>query len=73
MKIYSLCDIVDDYCAVGVPVVHGCERFVTFLTCRVPYFEFDRCGIIKSDGLGKESGADGGFPVIIKLILWRTL
>ena len=66
---YGLCDVVDYYGAVCVTVVHGCEGFVAFLAGCVPYFEFDGCGVVEGDGLGEEGGADGGFSVVIELIL----
>ncbi len=56
---YSLCDVVNDNCAVGIAVVHGCERLVTFLACSVPNLELDGCGFVERDCLGEEGGADG--------------
>jgi hypothetical protein len=66
---YGLCDVVDDYGAVGVPVVHGRERLVALLACRVPDLELDGCVLIEGDGLSEEGGADGGFPVVVELVL----
>ena len=66
---YSLCDVVDNDGAVGVPVVHGRERLVALLAGRVPDLELDGCVLIEGDGLGEEGGADGGFPVVVELVL----
>ena len=68
-RTYSLCDVVDDYGAVCVSVVHGRERLVAFLTGGIPDFKLDGCVFIEGDGLGEEGGADGGFPVVVELIL----
>ena len=68
---YGLCYVVDYDGAVRVSVVHWGEGLVAFLACCVPYFEFDGCGVVEGDGLGEEGGADGGFPVVIELILLR--
>ena len=64
-----MCDIINDDSAVGVPVVHGRERLVALLACRVPYLELDGCGFVEGDGLGEEGGANGGLPVVIELVL----
>lgn len=66
---YCLCNIVDNDCTVGISVVHGSERLVAFLSCRVPYFELYGGGVVEGNGLGEEGGADGGLPVIIELVL----
>lgn len=66
---YRLGDIVDYHSAVGIPVVHGGERLVSFLACSIPYLELHRCRFIEGDSLGEESGADGRLPVVIELIL----
>ena len=66
---YGLRDIVDDYSAVGIPIVHGRERLVSFLPGSVPYLELDCRGFVEGDGLGEEGGADCGFPVVIELVL----
>lgn len=66
---YGLCDIVYNYSAVGVPVVHGCERLVALLASGVPDLELDCGGLVESDGLSEESGADGGLPVVVELVL----
>ena len=66
---YSLCDIVNDDCAICVPVIHRCKRLVSFLTCRIPYLEFDSRGVVEGDGLCEEGSSDGRFSVIIELIL----
>ena len=83
---YGLCDVVDDDGAVCVAVVHGCERLVALLAGGIPDLELDRRVLIEGDGLGEEGGADGGFPVVVELVLgvlvlgscrghviWRTL
>lgn len=66
---YSLCDIVDDDGAVGVPVVHRCQRLVAFLASSVPDLKLYRCALIEGYRLCKEGCADGGLPVVIELIL----
>lgn len=66
---YSLCNVVYYNGAVGVPVVHGRERLVTLLPGGVPDLKLDCGGLVKGDGLGEECGADGGFPVVVKLVL----
>ena len=67
-----MCDVVNDNGAVGVAVVHGCERLVAFLACSVPDLELDGCGFVESDGLSEESGADGGFAVVVELVLCKA-
>lgn len=64
-------DIVDDDGAVGVAVVHGSQRLVSLLTCRVPDLKLDRGCVIEGDGLGEEGGADGGFSVVVELVLQK--
>jgi hypothetical protein len=66
---YSLGDVVDDYSAVGVSVVHWCKRFVSLLTSSIPNFKLDGCVLVEGNGLCKESGANGGFPVVVELVL----
>lgn len=57
-KAYSLCDIVDNDGAVGVSVIHGCQRLVSLLTSGIPYLKFD-CGVlVQRYSLSQESGAD---------------
>lgn len=68
-RTYSLCYVIDDDGAVGVTVVHGRERLVAFLAGGVPYFELDGCGVVEGDGLSEEGGADGGFSVVVELVL----
>lgn len=60
---YSLCDIVDYYGAVRIPVVHGRQRLVPLLPGSVPDFKFDSRVLVEGDGLCEEGGADGGFSV----------
>jgi hypothetical protein len=62
-------DVVDDDGAVGVSVIHGCQRLVSFLARSIPDLELDGCGFIEGDGLGEEGGADGGLPIVVELIL----
>lgn len=73
---YRLCDVVDDYGAVCIAVVHGGKRLVALLACRIPDLKLDRCVLIQGDGLGKEGGANRRLPVIIELVLpwsaWRA-
>ena len=66
---YGLCDVVYDYGAVCVSVVHGRERLVALLAGGIPDLELDRGVFIEGDGLGEEGGADGGFPVVVELVL----
>ena len=68
-RTYSLCDVIDDYGAVCVSVVHGCERLVALLSCCVPDLEFDCRLFVQGKGLCEESGADGGFSIVVELIL----
>lgn len=35
----------------------------------IPDLELDRRVLIEGDGLGEEGGADGGFPVVVELVL----
>jgi hypothetical protein len=72
MRTHSLCDIVDDDCAVGIPIVHRRQGLVSLLTCGVPYLEFDGGLIIEGDGLCEEGGADCGFSVVVELVLKET-
>lgn len=69
---YSLSDVVDYDGAVGVAVVHGSQGLVALLTCGIPDLELDGSRVIEGDCLGEESGADGGFPVVIELVLDET-
>lgn len=66
---YGLRYVIDDDGAVGVAVIHGCKGFVAFLAGRVPYLEFDGGGVVEGDGLREEGGADGGFSVVVELVL----
>jgi len=66
-----LCNVVDNNGAVGVAIVHGRERLVALLAGRVPDLKLD-CGVlVERDGLGEESGADGGFSERVELVLGR--
>lgn len=66
---YCLCDIVYDYGTVCVSVVHGCQRLVALLSCCVPDLELHGRLLIKGQSLCEESGADGGFSVVVELVL----
>jgi len=66
---YSLCDIVYDYGAVRISVVHGCQRLVALLSRSVPDLELDCRLVVQGKGLCEESGADSGLSVIIELVL----
>lgn len=66
-----MCNVVDNNGAVGVAIVHGRERLVALLAGRVPDLKLD-CGVlVERDGLGEESGADGGFSERVELVLGR--
>ena len=69
---YSLCDIVDDNCAVCVSVIHWCKRFVSLLAGSIPYLELDSRGIVKGDGLCEEGSSDGRFSVVVELVLAKN-
>lgn len=69
MESYSLSDIVDNDGAVGVPVVHGRQGLVSLLACGIPYLELDCRALVERNGLCEEGSTDGGFSVVIKLIL----
>ena len=64
-----MCDVVDDDSAVCVAVVHGGEGLVALLASRVPDLKLDRRVVVEGNGLGEEGSADGGFPVVVKLVL----
>ena len=69
---YSLSNVVDYNGAVGVAVIHGSQGLVALLTCGIPDLELDGSCVIEGDCLGEESGADGGFPVVVELVLDET-
>lgn len=69
---YCLSDVVDYDGAVGIAVVHGGQRLVALLTSGIPNLELDGGRVIEGDCLSEESGADGGFPVVVELILDET-
>ena len=64
-----MCDVVDDYGAVCVSVVHGGKGLVSLLASSIPDLKLDRCVFIEGDGLGEEGGADGRLPVVVELVL----
>jgi hypothetical protein len=64
-----LSNVVDYDSAVCVAVVHGGQGLVALLTCGIPDLELDGGRVIEGDSLGQESGADGGFPVVVELVL----
>lgn len=66
---YGLCYVVDNNSAMSITIVHGRQRFVSFLTSGIPYFELDSCILIECDGLGEEGSANCRFAVIIELVL----
>ena len=66
---YRLCDIINDYSTVGIPVIHWGKGLVSLLACGIPDLELYGCGFIEGDGLRKESGADRGLAVVVELIL----
>lgn len=63
-------DVVDDDGAVGVAVVHGRERLVPLLACRVPDLELDGRVLVEGERLREEGGADGRLAVFIELVLF---
>lgn len=66
---YRLCDVVYNYCAVRIPVIHGCERFISLLSSSIPYLKLDCCLLVQGYGLCEECGADRRLSVVVKLIL----
>lgn len=68
-EFYSLSNIVDNNCTIGISVIHRRERFISFLPSCVPYLKLYCCALVERDGLGEERGTDGRFPIIIELIL----
>ena len=65
-------DVVNYDGAVGVAVVHGSQGLVALLTCGIPDLKLDGGRVIEGDCLGEESGADGGFPIVVELVLDET-
>lgn len=65
-------DVVNYDGAVGVAVVHGGQGLVALLTCGIPDLELDGGRVIEGDCLSEKSGADGGFPVVVELVLDET-
>lgn len=68
-RTYCLCDVVYYYSAVGVAVVHGRQRLVPLLSRCVPNLKLDCSLLVECNCLREEGGADGRFPVVVKLIL----
>ena len=64
-----MCNVVYDDGAVCVSVVHWRQRLVALLSRGIPDLELDRCLLVEGDGLGEERGADGGFSVVVELVL----
>jgi hypothetical protein len=56
---HSLSNVVDDNRAIGVPVVHRRQRFISFLPSSIPYFKFHCRVLVKRDCLCEERSADG--------------
>lgn len=69
---YGLGNIIDNDGAVGIPIIHGGQRFVSLLTGGIPYFELDCRVFIEGYRLGEESGSDCGFTVIVELVFDKT-
>lgn len=62
-------DVVDDDGAVCIAVVHGRQRLVPLLSGRIPNLKLD-CGcVVEGYRLCEEGGADGGFSVVVELVL----
>ncbi len=70
---HCLCNVVNDYGTVGIPIVHRSKGLISLLSRRIPYFKFDCRGIIERDGLSEERSSDGGLSIVIKLILHGLL
>jgi hypothetical protein len=66
---YGLCDVVYDDCAICVPVIHGSQRFVSFLPRCVPNLKLYGCLFVECNSLSQECGSNCGFSVVIELIL----
>lgn len=66
-------DVVDYDGAICVAVVHGRQRLVSLLASGIPNLELDGRGLIEGDGLGEEGGADGRFPIVVELVLPRSV
>lgn len=66
---YSLCNVINHHGAVGISVVHWCQRLVSFLTSGIPDLELDGCVFVQGDRLCEESCADCRFSVVIELVL----
>lgn len=62
-------DIVNDYCTIGIPIVHGGEGLVPLLTSCIPDLELNRGVLVEGNGLGEEGSTDGGLSIGIKLVL----
>lgn len=68
----SLRDIVDYDSTVGISVVHGRKRFISLLSCRVPYLKFDRSILVQGYCLSEKCCTDRRFPVIVKLVFYES-
>ena len=69
LEAHRLRYIIDYDGAICVPVVHRSKRFVSLLASGVPYLKFDGSIVVQSDRLCQKCGANGRFPIVIKLIL----
>jgi len=65
--------VVDYHSAIRVTIVHWRKGFIPLLPRRIPDFEFHGRLLVEGDGLGEEGGADGGFSVVVELVLWLSL
>jgi len=65
-------DVINHNGAVGVSIVHGSQRLVSFLAGGIPDFEFDCRVFVQRDGLCQEGGANRRLSVVIKLILFHV-
>ena len=68
---YSLGNVVDDYGAIGVPIVHGSQALVSLLSRCIPDLELDGGVVVEGYCLREESSADCGFAVVIELVLYH--
>ena len=70
---YRLRDVIYDNGTICIPIIHWRQRFVSFLSRSVPYFKLHGRVFVKSDGLGKEGGTNGGLSIVIELILFKQV
>lgn len=65
-----MCDVVDDDCAVCVPIVHGRQGLVALLSSCVPDLKLDGGILVEGNSLCEECGTDGRFSVGVELVLY---